>query len=228
MVPTYNERETLPSLVEAVLSLPGAWRVLVVDDNSPDGTGALADRLAVAHARVSVIHRAAREGLGPAYLAGFAAVLARPDVDFVAQMDADLSHDPADLPRLLAALAWADLAIGSRYVADGRTEGWGLRRRLLSRWGNAYVRATLRLPLHDLTAGFRCWRRYALERIPLAAVKTRGYGFQIEMAARAAAAGARVAEVPICFTERRAGRSKMSGSIVAEALMLPWRLRRLR
>jgi dolichol-phosphate mannosyltransferase len=140
-------------------------------------------------------------------------------------MDADLSHDPADLPRLLEAVREAEVGIGSRYVAGGRTEGWGLRRRLLSRWGNAYVRAVLAVPVRDLTAGFRVWRRSALEAIDLEAVKTRGYGFQIEMAYRALAAGCRVVEVPICFTERRAGKSKMSGSIVAEALVLPWKLR---
>ena len=228
VVPTYNERDTLPALAEAVLSLPGRWRLLVVDDDSPDGTGALADDLASRDTRLSVLHRTSKEGLGPAYLAAFRQALARPDLDFIAQMDADFSHDPADLPRLLEATARADLAIGSRYVPGGRTVGWGLRRRLLSRWGNAYVRAVLGASVSDLTAGFRVWRRCALEAISLDAVKTRGYGFQIEMACRALAAGCRVVEVPIRFVERRAGQSKMSGSIVAEALLLPWKLRRLR
>ncbi len=228
VVPTYNERETLPALVEAVLGLSGGWRLLVVDDNSPDGTGDLADGIAREQARVSVLHRQRKGGLGPAYLAAFAEVLQRPDIDFVGQIDSDFSHDPADLPRLLAALEEAELAIGSRYVPGGRTEGWGLRRRLLSRWGNAYVRTVLSTEVRDLTAGFRMWRRQALEAIDRDAVKTRGYGFQIEMAVRARAAGCRVVEVPICFTERRAGRSKMSGSIVAEALVLPWKLRKLR
>jgi dolichol-phosphate mannosyltransferase len=227
VVPTYNERETIRALAESVLSLAGGWRLLIVDDASPDGTGDLADALARQYDRVSVIHRAAKEGLGPAYLAGFAEVLKWSDVGFIAQMDADFSHDPQDLPRLLDATADAELAIGSRYVRGGATVGWGLRRRLLSRWGNAYVRAVLRLPIRDLTAGFRCWRRGALEAIDLGAVRTRGYGFQIEMAARAIAAGCRAVEVPIRFRERRAGKSKMSGSIVTEALVLPWKLRHL-
>jgi dolichol-phosphate mannosyltransferase len=227
VVPTYNERENLPGLLEAVLSLDGGWRVLVVDDHSPDGTGELAERVAGGEPRVTVLHRAGKQGLGPAYLAAFREALGRPDVQFVAQMDADFSHDPNDLPRLLAATGEAELAIGSRYVKGGRTQGWGWRRRLLSRAGNLYVRAVLQLPIRDLTAGFRCWRRGGLEAVDLAAVQTRGYGFQIEMACRAVAGGCRVVEVPICFTERRGGRSKMSGSIVSEALALPWRLRRL-
>lgn len=228
VIPTYNERETLPDIARAVLGLSGGWNLLIVDDNSPDGTGQMADELAAAEPRVSVLHRAQKEGLGPAYIAGFTHALARPEFEFVAQMDADFSHDPADVPRLLAALRDADLAIGSRYVAGGRTQGWDLRRRLLSRGGNAYVRMVLRAPVRDLTAGFRMWRRRALESVNLDSVKTRGYGFQIEMALRALAAGCRVVEVPICFTERRAGQSKMSGSIVTEALVLPWKLRRLR
>ena len=228
MVPTYNEREIFPALADAVLALEGAWRLLVVDDNSPDGTGQMAAALARREPRASVLHRSQKEGLGPAYLAGFREALTREDVDFVCQMDADFSHDPTDLPRLLAALADADLAIGSRYVRGGRTEGWSFKRRLLSRWGNMYVGAVLGVPARDMTAGFRCWRRNALEQINLDTVQTKGYGFQIEMACRAAAAGYKVVEVPICFTERRAGKSKMSGSIVTEALLLPWKLRRLR
>lgn len=226
VVPTYSERETLPAIAAAVLALPGGWRLLIVDDSSPDGTGELADELASKEDRVSVLHRRQKEGLGPAYLAAFREALGRPEVAFVAQMDADFSHDPGDLPRLLAATGEAELAIGSRYVAGGRTEGWGVRRRLLSRWGNAYVRSVLGAAVGDLTAGFRVWRRRALEAIEFDAVRTRGYGFQIEMAWRALAAGCRVVEVPICFTERRAGESKMSGSIIAEALVLPWKLRR--
>jgi dolichol-phosphate mannosyltransferase len=228
VIPTYNERETLPAIARAVLGLPGGWSLLIVDDSSPDGTGRLADELAAAEPRAAVLHRARKEGLGPAYLAGFTHALGHPQFEFVAQMDADLSHDPADLPRLLAALAQADLAIGSRYLPGGRTEGWGWRRRMLSRWGNRYVRMVLRSPVRDMTAGFRVWRRGVLERLDLEAVKTRGYGFQIEMALRALAARCRVVEVPICFTERRAGKSKMSGSIITEALLLPWKLRRLR
>ena len=228
VVPTYNERETVLQLADAVLTLPGSWRLLIADDNSPDGTGRLADDLAAREPRVTVLHREEKQGLGPAYLAGFQQALERPDVHFIVQMDCDFSHDPADLPRLLEASAEADLVIGSRYIPGGRTEGWDLRRRLLSRWGNCYVRAVLGLPLRDVTAGFRCWRRSALEAIDRGAVSARGYGFQIEMACRAVAAGCRVSEVPICFTERRAGQSKMSGSIVAEALVLPWKLRQIR
>ena len=216
----------LPQIAQAVLGLPGGWRLLVVDDGSPDGTGELADELASREQRVSVLHRAAKEGLGPAYLAGFAEVLKRPDIEFVFEMDADFSHNPEDLPRLLEAARDADLVIGSRWVPGGRTEGWDLRRRLLSEWGNLYVRIVLGIPVFDAPAGFRCFRRKTLEAIDLAAVAAKGYGFQIEMAYRAIKAGCRVVEVPICFTERRAGQSKMSGSIVTEGLALPWRLRR--
>jgi len=228
VVPTYNEREMLPLLAEGVMRLPGGWRLLVVDDSSPDGTGEIAEELARREGRVSVLHRPHKEGLGPAYVAGFSHALTLPDVEFIVQMDADLSHDPVDLPRLLEATREADLAIGSRYVPGGATEGWDTRRRLLSKWGNAYVRLALGIPVHDVTAGFRCWRRQTLAAIDLGAVTARGYGFQIEMAYRAIRAHCRVAEVPICFTERHAGQSKMSGSIVTEALVLPWRLRRLR
>jgi dolichol-phosphate mannosyltransferase len=228
VVPTYNEREIFPALADAVLGLEGGWRLLVVDDNSPDGTGQMAAALARREPRASVLHRAQKQGLGPAYLAGFREALSREDVDFICQMDADFSHDPHDLPRLLAALQEADLAIGSRYVKGGGTEGWSLKRRLLSRWGNLYVGLVLGVPARDMTAGFRAWRRGALESINFDAVQTKGYGFQIEMASRAAAAGCKVVEAPIKFTERRAGKSKMSGSIVTEALVLPWKLRRIR
>lgn len=228
IIPTYNERETLPDIVQAVLALPGGWQALVVDDNSPDGTGRIADEIAAREPRVTVLHRSHKEGLGPAYLAGFREALSHPQFAFVAQIDCDFSHDPNDLPRLLEALNDADVVIGSRYVAGGRTQGWDLRRRLLSRGGNMYVRAVLGTKLGDMTAGFRIWRREALEALDLGAVMTKGYGFQIEMALRAVRAGGRVVEVPICFTERRAGQSKMSGSIVTEALVLPWKLRRLR
>ncbi len=228
VVPTYNERETFPALADAVLRLEGGWRLLVVDDNSPDGTGQMAGALARQEPRVSVLHRERKEGLGPAYLAGFKEALSWPEADFICQMDADFSHDPNDLPRLLEAAAEADLTIGSRYVRGGRTVGWDWRRKLLSRWGNSYVHLVLSVPVRDMTAGFRCWRRNTLESINLGAVETRGYGFQIEMTYRAARAGSRVVEVPITFTERRAGKSKMTGSIVTEAVALPWKLRRLR
>jgi dolichol-phosphate mannosyltransferase len=225
VVPTYNEREMISQIAQAVLALPGGWRLLIVDDNSPDGTGQLADELAQREPRLAVLHRQEKQGLGPAYLAGFTELLARPDIDFLFEMDADFSHNPADLPRLLDASRDADLVIGSRYVPGGRTEGWTLRRRLLSRWGNAYVRLVLGIPVHDATAGFRCFRRHTLEALDFHAINAKGYGFQIEMAYRTIQAGLRIIEVPIVFTERRAGQSKMSGSIVTEALTLPWRLK---
>jgi dolichol-phosphate mannosyltransferase len=228
VIPTYNERETLLEMAQAVLSLPGGWQVLVVDDNSPDGTGQIADGIAAGEPRLTVLHRQGKEGLGPAYLAGFREALMRPGIAFIMQMDCDFSHDPKDLPWLLEALAEADVAIGSRYVRGGSTKGWDFRRRMLSRGGNLYVRAVLGTKVNDMTAGFRSWRRSALESFDLSAVTTKGYGFQIEMALRALRAGNRIVEVPICFTERRAGQSKMSGSIVTEALVLPWKLRKLR
>jgi dolichol-phosphate mannosyltransferase len=228
VIPTYNERETLPEMAQAALSLPGGWRVLIVDDNSPDGTGQMADGLAAKEPRLTVLHRQGKEGLGPAYLAGFREALSRPEITFIAQMDCDFSHDPKDLPRLLDALTEADVAIGSRYVRGGGTQGWDFRRRLLSKGGNLYVRAVLRTRVNDMTAGFRIWRRNALESFELERITAKGYGFQIEMALRALRAGCRIVEVPICFTERRAGQSKMSGSIVTEALVLPWKLRKLR
>ena len=152
VIPTYNERELLPEIAGAVLGLPGGWNLLIADDNSPDGTGELADGIAAREPRVRVLHRAQKEGLGPAYLAAFEDALKRPEIDFVGQLDADFSHNPVDLPRLLEALEGADLAIGSRYVPGGGTEGWGLKRRLLSRWGNAYVRMVLGAPAPDMTA----------------------------------------------------------------------------
>jgi len=223
VVPTYDERENLAPLVEAILALPGDFRVLVADDASPDGTGAEADRLAAAHAgRVSVLHRPGKEGLGRAYGAGFARALAD-GADLVFQMDADHSHDPAVLPLLRAPLesGEADLVLGSRYVPGGGTAGWGLLRRLLSRWGSFYARTVLGIPQRDLTGGFKGWRGTLLERVCLAPTASRGYSFQVEMTLRAVRAGARVREVPITFTERRAGRSKMSLAIALEAA---WRV----
>lgn len=216
-LPTYNERENLPRMVEALAGvLREGDRVLVIDDGSPDGTGEIADQLAGRHAFVDVLHRERKEGLGRAYIAGFHRVLAT-DAELVLEMDCDFSHDPADLPRLLAAAEDADLAIGSRYVPGGAVENWTPIRKAISRGGSTYARLVLGLGVRDLTGGFKCFRREVLEAIPFAAISSRGYAFQVELTYRASRAGFRIAEIPICFHERRAGASKMSGKIVAEA-----------
>ncbi len=229
VVPTYDECENLPLLVERVLALGPAYRLLVVDDNSPDRTGAVADALAAVHpGRVEVLHRPAKLGLGPAYVAGLGAALAAAaDHDLIATMDADLSHDPADLPRLVAALAAGDrdLALGSRYVPGGGTVGWPLGRRLLSRFGGRYAAAVLGLPLADPTSGFKLFRPAALRAVDLATLRSDGYAFNIEITDRARRRGARVVEVPIVFTDRVAGRSKLSRRIMLEAAIRVWRLR---
>lgn len=217
VVPTYNERITLPMLVDA---MPQHVDVLVVDDNSPDGTGTVADQLVAAIPRVHVLHRACKSGLGSAYREGFAWGLAR-GYDAIGEIDADLSHDPRDVPRLVAALDRCDLAIGSRYVPGGAVHAWPAHRLLLSRGGNAYVRALTGLPLADATAGFRVYRRAVLERIDLGEVHAEGYAFQLDMALRAWRLGFRIVEIPITFTERTEGASKMSRAIVVEAL---WRV----
>jgi dolichol-phosphate mannosyltransferase len=217
VLPTYNEADNLQPLVAAALeNLPADARVLVVDDGSPDGTGEIADRLAADEDRIQVLHRPRKEGLGPAYLAGFRVAL-EAGAAFVLEMDSDFSHDPKDLPRLLRAAADADLVIGSRYVENGEIENWTPLRKAISRGGSTYARSILGLGVQDLTGGFKCFRRQVLERIPLESVSSRGYAFQVEMTYRAAQAGYRIVEIPICFHERRAGASKMSGKIVAEA-----------
>lgn len=215
-LPTYNERENLERMLEALEPL--GVRVLVIDDNSPDGTGDLADSLAATRDWLSVRHRERKEGLGPAYLAGFRDVLAS-DADYVLEMDCDFSHDPADVPRLIAACdAGADLALGSRYVAGGGTENWGLARRIVSAGGSFYARTLLDVRIRDLTGGFKCFRREVLERIDLGAVEAKGYAFQIELTYRAIRKGFTVAEVPILFRDRTHGRSKMSRGIFLEAV----------
>jgi dolichol-phosphate mannosyltransferase len=225
VTPTYNERETLPRLAERVLALGPDFALLIVDDNSPDGTGAIADGLAAAHpGRIAVLHRPGKEGIGPAYLAGFRSALAAGS-PLIAQMDADLSHDPADLPRLAAAAADADLVIGSRYAAGGGTEGWSAWRRAMSLWGCRYARAVIGVPVADLTGGYKVWRRETLATLDFDRIAADGYGFQIETTVRAIRAGARVVEAPIVFHERAAGQSKISRHIVAEAALLVWRLR---
>ena len=225
VIPTYNERENLGSVVTDVLALGETYRVIVVDDASPDGTGELADELAATHpGRVRVLHRPAKRGIGPAYAAGFRAALGD-NADLIAQMDADRSHDPADLPRLVAAAAGSDLVLGSRYVPGGGTVGWPLGRRLLSRLGGRYARAVLGVPIADLTGGFKVWRRGTLAALDLAGVRADGYGFQIETTYRALRQGARVTELPIVFADRVAGASKLSRRIVLEAAIVVWRLR---
>ena len=219
-VPTYNERDNVEPLVRAlggVLDL-ARDRVLVIDDNSPDGTGEIADRLAAELPWVFVLHRERKEGIGAAYLAGFALALAA-GAELVLEVDCDFSHDPADVPRLIAACAsGADLALGSRWVEGGGTENWGLGRRIVSRGGSLYARLVLGVGIRDLTGGFKCFRREVLEGIDLDAITTRGYGFQIEGTYRALRAGFRVAELPITFVDRRVGESKMTSGIVLEAM----------
>jgi dolichol-phosphate mannosyltransferase len=225
VLPTYNEADNVDSIVAAALShLPADARILIVDDGSPDGTGERADRLAERHANISVLHRGRKEGLGPAYIAGFHRALAG-GAGLVLEMDADFSHDPAYLPRLMEASQRADLVIGSRYVEGGGVVDWGPVRRLVSRGGSAYSRRVLGVRVHDLTGGFKCFRREVLEAIDLDAVEMRGYAFQIEMSYRAIRLGFKVVEVPIVFRDRRAGQSKMDGGIVAEALLQVPRLR---
>jgi dolichol-phosphate mannosyltransferase len=215
-LPTYNERENLPRVLDALE--PFGVEVLVIDDNSPDGTGDLADRLAADRDWVSVLHRERKEGLGPAYLAGFRRALSG-DAEYVLEMDADLSHDPEAVPRLIeACVNGADVALGSRYVEGGGTENWGRGRRLVSAGGSLYARTLLGVDIRDLTGGFKCFRRAVLEQIDLGAVTSKGYAFQIELTYRALRAGFRVVEVPIVFVDRTHGTSKMSRTIFLEAV----------
>jgi len=219
VIPTYDEAETIEPIVRAVLEvLPAERGILVVDDASPDGTGEIVDRLTAELTEVEVLHRPEKRGIGPAYLAGFRHVLAA-GAELVVQMDADFSHDPADVPRLIGATSEADLAIGSRYVPGGRILDWGSRRKAISRWGSAYARTVLGLEVRDMTSGFKCWRRRALKGIELDAVRSQGYAFQVEMTYRAVRAGFAVVEVPFTFRDRRVGESKMTGSIVSEAAL---------
>jgi dolichol-phosphate mannosyltransferase len=218
VIPTYCEITTLQPLVERLLTVPSHPDVLVVDDNSPDGTGRLADELAAAHPRVRVLHRAGKEGLGPAYVAGFAAALAG-GYDVIVEMDADGSHRPEELGRLLAAIAdGADVAIGARWISGGSTEHWPWYRRLVSRGGTAYARIALRSKLHDMTSGYRAFRAGYLESLDLDGLRSAGYVFQIEMAWRAERSGAVIREVPITFVERTDGASKMTPGIAFEAI----------
>ncbi len=234
VLPTFDEAENVEKIVASALAVlrdcaPEGFRILVVDDSSPDGTGRIADGLASTHEEVEVLHRTERNGLGPAYLAGFAHALER-GAGFVFEMDADFSHDPADLARLLAAVrdGDADLALGSRYVPGGGVSDWGLVRKVVSRGGSWYARRVLGLQVRDLTGGFKCFRRETLEALDLATVRSHGYAFQVELTYRAVQAGFRVTEVPIRFRDRELGTSKMSPKIALEAIWLVPQLRRRR
>jgi dolichol-phosphate mannosyltransferase len=225
-LPTYNERENLEAMIDALDDVldTDRDRVLVIDDGSPDGTGEIADRLAAERPWVSVLHRESKEGIGPAYIAGFRRALSD-GAELVLEMDCDFSHNPADVPRLIAASDNADLVLGSRYAPGGGTANWGLVRRIVSRGGCVYAQVLLGMRVRDLTGGFKCFRRATLEAIDLDALSAHGYAFQIETTYRVRKAGLRIAEVPITFVERRAGASKMTGSIVAEAM---WKVPLLR
>ena len=225
IVPTYNERENLPVLVAQLMQQANV-NVLVVDDQSPDDTGAVADALAREHpGRIEVMHRTGTRGLGRSYIDGILATLARPvQADVICQMDADLSHDPRHLPALIAATEHADIVIGSRYVPGGGVVNWPKRRRMLSRFANTYIRLVTRLRARDCTSGYRCWRREALASIRLAEFTSEGYSFLVEMLYVAAAARLRFAEVPITFVERRLGESKLSKAVLVESAITPWRL----
>ncbi len=224
VVPTYNERDNLPLVVAGVLAHDG-FGVLVVDDGSPDGTGAVADQLAAAHpGRVQVMHRTGPRGLGRSYVDGLRRAL-QTDAALIFQMDADLSHNPEYLPALAAAAAEFDVVIGSRYLNGVSVVNWPLHRIFLSAFANRYIKGVTRLSPSDCTSGFRCWRREALAKIPLDRVASAGYAFLVEMLYRAAQNGSRIGEVPIIFVERRQGQSKVSGAVLMESLITPWRLR---
>lgn len=224
IVPTYDERDNLPRLIAAIHEVVPRVHVLVVDDNSPDGTGQLADAIAARDPRVHVLHRPGKMGLGTAYIQGFRWALER-EYRFVFEMDADFSHQPKYLTELLAATADADLVLGCRYMPGGGTEDWTWFRRFVSKGGNLYARTVMGLPFRDLTGGFKCFRRSVLETIDLSAVASKGYAFQIELTYRTHLAGFRIAEVPIVFPDRRVGQSKMSGRIVREAMINVVKLR---
>lgn len=224
VVPTYNERDNLPILVRGVLAHDG-FRMLIVDDGSPDGTGTLADNLAVEYpGRVEVMHRTGPRGLGRSYIDGLQKAIAQPDVDLVCQMDADLSHNPEYLPALTAATAQADVVIGSRYLNGVSVVNWPLHRIFLSAFANRYIRLVTSLTPQDCTSGFRCWRRESLARLPLREMVSDGYAFLVEMLFEAQRRKCTIGEVPIIFVERRQGQSKVSGAVLMESLITPWRL----
>ncbi len=225
VIPTYNERESLPSLIPDILALGPNYRIIIVDDNSPDGTGALADTFAAQNpGRIDVVHRPRKEGIGPAYIAGFRAALAQ-NPDYIATMDADHSHSPADLARMVRRAEGADLVLGSRYVSGGKTHGWPWYRQAISRLGGIYARLVLGVPISDLTGGFKVYQREALAALDLGAIESDGYVFQIETTYRLLQTGRHVVEEPITFTDRFAGKSKLSRRIVLEATFMVWHLR---
>ena len=223
-VPTYNELENLPLLVDAIFEVVPDVEILVIDDNSPDGTGALADQIAAKDKRVHVLHRPGKQGLGRAYIAGFQWALAH-DHELVFEMDCDFSHPPRFLPEFLKKAETCDLVLGSRYMPGGGTQDWDWRRRAISQGGNLYARTILGLPYKDLTGGFKCFHRKVLETLPLTEILSNGYVFQIELTWRTVQAGFRVGEVPIQFPDRTRGQSKMDGRIVREAVVNVWKLR---
>ena len=223
IIPTYNERENVRAIAAAVFASSSDVDILVVDDNSPDGTGSIADEMAAADPRVKVLHRAEKNGLGRAYIAGFKWALER-QYEFICEMDADFSHNPADIPRLRAAAKDAGLVLGSRYINGIRVINWPLRRLFLSRGAGVYVKLVTGMPFTDPTGGFKCFRRCVLEAIPLDKIESSGYSFQVEMTHTAWRIGCRIVEVPIVFEERRSGASKMSKNIVFEALGMVWKL----
>lgn len=224
VIPTYNEKDNVRSLTSAVLAQHPDLHILFVDDNSPDGTGSIIDELVAEHDRVHVLHRTGKLGLGSAYREGFKVALAM-GADYLLEMDADFSHDPATLPLFLAAISESDLVIGSRYLNGVSVVNWPIRRLILSYFASVYTRWVTGLQLRDCTSGFKCFRRSAIEAIDLTRVKSDGYSFQIEMNYRCMEKGFRITEIPIIFIDRHAGSSKMSGSIVREAVLMVWKLR---
>ena len=226
VIPTYHEKENATAMAEAALAnLPADGGVLFVDDNSPDGTGAILDAIAAKEPRVSVLHREKKEGLGRAYVAGFAKALEM-GAERVVEMDCDFSHDPADIKRMLEAVENADVVVGSRYVKGGKCVGWPFKRWLISRCGGIFIRMVLGVPVKDPTGGFKCFRRSALEALgDFSCIKSFGYSFQMEMNFRMSRMGLKIVEIPITFAERRAGKSKISGSIAAETLKLVFKMR---
>lgn len=224
VIPTYNEVANLPVIVERVRKEAPTAHLLIVDDTSPDGTGELADQLALSDSAVHVLHRSAKDGLGRAYVAGFEWGLSN-NYDIIVQMDGDLSHNPSDVPRLVDALSSADLVLGSRYVPDGGTVNWGVGRQLLSRGGSFYARTILGLQIRDVTGGFKAWKASTLRAVNLSTIGSNGYSFQVEMTYRVACLNLNIQEVPIIFADRVDGVSKMSKKIVIEAMLMVWRLR---
>jgi dolichol-phosphate mannosyltransferase len=225
ITPTYNEQENIPLLIAGVLAALPAAHIIVVDDHSPDGTGAIVEQIAVTDDRVHFLSRPVKEGIGAAYLAGFAVALEMAECTYIVCMDADGSHDPVSLPRFLAAMASADMVVGTRHINGGAIVGWGPLRRFISWMGNLYARLILGVRYHDMTAGYRCIRRRALERICAKGILSEGYAFQIELTYRAHCAGMTIVELPICFVDRHRGASKLTGEIVLEAIYKVWQLK---